>query len=117
MPSGVLAGIRLVAFEARRAQELAEMFARHGASVTSAPALREAPLPESPAALELVRRLEAGEVGGVILMTGVGTRALAAVVGTSARRLLGLLGRVPIVARGPKPLAALRELGVSGARP
>lgn len=117
MPSGALAGIRLVAFEARRAEELAAMFARHGASVTSAPALRETPLAESPPALELLRRLEAGEVGTVILLTGVGTRALATLLGDSAPRLLELLARVPIVARGPKPLAALRELGVPGARP
>jgi len=117
MPSGALAGVRLVAFEARRAEELASMFARHGAIVTSAPALREAPLPESPPALELLRDLESGEVHAVVLLTGVGTKALATIVGTSAPRLLELLARVPIVARGPKPLAALRELGVAGARP
>ena len=93
------------------------MFARHGAIVTSAPALREAPLPESPSALELLRGLESGEVRAVVLLTGVGTTALATIVGASAPRLLELLARVPIVARGPKPLAALRELGVTGARP
>jgi len=117
MPSGALAGIRLVAFEARRAAELAAMFTRHGAAVTSAPALREAPLPESPPAFELLRGLEAGEVSAIVLLTGVGTRALAALLGDAAPRLLELLARVPIVARGPKPLAALRELGVLGARP
>jgi len=117
MASGALAGIRIVAFEARRAQELATLLARHGASVTSAPALRETPLPDSPAALELVERLDRSEVGAVVLLTGVGTRALAAVIGEAAPRLLAALGRVPLVARGPKPLAALRELGVSGARP
>src|SRR5262245_26103899 len=115
--SGALDGIRVVAFEARRAEELAALFTRHGAVVTSAPALREAPLPESPAALELIERLERGEVGAVVLLTGVGTRALAGVVDTAAPRLLELLRRVPIVARGPKPLAALRELGVAGALP
>jgi uroporphyrinogen-III synthase len=109
--------IRLVAFEARRAQELATLFARHGASVTSAPALRESRLPESPAALELVERLERGEVGAVVLLTGVGTRALAALAGDAAPRLLAALAQVPVVARGPKPLAALRELNVSGALP
>jgi uroporphyrinogen-III synthase len=117
MASGALAGIRLVAFEARRAQELATLFARHGASVTSAPALRESRLPESPAALELVERLERGEVGAVVLLTGVGTRALAALAGDAAPRLLAALAQVPVVARGPKPLAALRELNVSGALP
>ena len=109
--------MRVVAFEARRAEELATLLDRQGASVTSAPALRETRLPDSPAALELVARLDRDEVGAVVLLTGVGTRALAAVVGDAAPRLLAALGHVPVVARGPKPLAALRELGVSGALP
>lgn len=117
MASSALEGMRVVAFEARRAEELATLLGRHGASVTSAPALRESRLPESPAALELVARLDCHEVGAVVLLTGVGTRALAAVVGDAAPRLLAALGRLPVIARGPKPLAALRELGVSGALP
>ena len=116
MAPGALAGIRLVAFEARRAQELATLFARHGALVTSAPALREARLPESPPALELLERLERGEVGAVVLLTGVGTRALAALGRRRRARVCWLRWRrLPVVARGPKPLAALRELGVAGA--
>jgi uroporphyrinogen-III synthase len=117
MASGPLADLRVVAFEARRAEELATLLGRHGASVTSAPALQETRLSESPAALELVERLDRDEVGAVVLLTGVGTRALAAIVGDAAARLLAALGRVPVVARGPKPLAALRELGVTGALP
>jgi uroporphyrinogen-III synthase len=117
MATGALAGVRIVAFEARRAQELATLLARHGASVTSAPALREARLADSSAAHELVERLDRNEIDAVICLTGVGTRALAAVVGDASSRLLAALERVPVIARGPKPLAALRELGVTGARP
>jgi uroporphyrinogen-III synthase len=115
--SGALAGLRIVAFEARRADELAAMLSRHGATVVRAPALREAPLPASPEALELARRLEAAEVAAVVLLTGVGTKALAFALADSHPNLGELLARVPIVARGPKPLAALRELGVGGAHP
>ncbi len=117
MAAGTLEGIRVVAFEARRAEELATLLGRHGASVTSAPALREMTLSDSPAARELVERLDRDEVAAVVLLTGVGTRALAAAVGDAAPRLLAALGRVPVVARGPKPLAALRDLGVAGALP
>jgi uroporphyrinogen-III synthase len=106
-----LAGLRIVSFEARRADELATMLARQGADVVRAPALREAPLGASAEALELARRLEARELAAVVLLTGVGTRQLAAVV----PGLPALLADVAIVARGPKPLAALRELGVAGA--
>jgi uroporphyrinogen-III synthase len=110
---GALAGMTIVSFEARRAEELATMLGRHGATVLRAPGLREAPLGATPEATELARRLEAGEVGLVVLLTGVGTRALAG----ACPALVPLLGRVPIVARGPKPVAALRELGIGGARP
>src|SRR5436309_6736806 len=93
------------------------MLARHGASVTRAPALRETGLPECPEAQELARRLAAGDVHTVILLTGVGTRALAAAVADSCPDFPRVLERSTIIARGPKPLAALRELGVGGAHP
>ena len=112
-----LGGVRVLIFETRRADELTTMLVRHGAAVTRAPALREAPLPRSPAALELARRLEAGAVDVVILLTGVGTRALTAAVADVCPDFAALLARTRIVARGPKPLAALRELGVTGAAP
>jgi len=114
---GALDGLRVISFEARRADELATMLARHGASVTRAPALRETGLPESPEAQELARRLAAGDVHTVILLTGVGTRALAAAMAEPWPDFPRLLERATIIARGPKPLAALRELGVGGAHP
>jgi len=117
MAAKLLAGLRVVSFEARRADELATMLARHGAEVVRAPALREERLAPSPEALELARRLEAGEVDLVVLLTGVGTRALAAALGETGPRPGALLARTRIVARGPKPLAALRELGIAGAHP
>src|SRR5881398_31626 len=117
MAAKLLAGLRVVSFEARRADELATMLARHGAEVVRAPALREERLAASPETLELSRRLEAGEVDLVVLLTGVGTRALAAALADACPYLGALLARTPIVARGPKPLAALRELGVAGAHP
>ncbi|TMA50646.1 MAG: uroporphyrinogen-III synthase [Deltaproteobacteria bacterium] len=117
MAPGALDGLRVISFEARRADELATMLARHGASVTRAPALRETGLPESPEAQELARRLAAGDVHTVILLTGVGTRALAAAMAEPWPDFPRLLERATIIARGPKPLAALRELGVGGAHP
>jgi len=115
--SGALAGLRVVSFEARRAEELATMLGRHGAEVLRAPALRESPLPIAPEALELVRRLERGDVDVLVLLTGVGTRALAASLLPTSPDFAARLRDTRIVARGPKPLAALRELGVPGALP
>jgi hypothetical protein len=39
-----LDGLRVLSFEARRAEELSTLLARHGAAVVRAPALREAAL-------------------------------------------------------------------------
>jgi uroporphyrinogen-III synthase len=112
-----LAGLRFVTFESRRAVELARMLERHGATVLSAPALREAPLPPSPAIGELARALAAGEVAVLVLLTGVGTRALAPSLVSDPAALPALFAKSRVVARGPKPLAALRELGVANAIP
>src|SRR5260370_40021075 len=50
----------------------------------------------------------------IIFMTGAGVRALSRAVESicSREQLASLLNKVTIVARGPKPLAALREMGV-----
>jgi len=58
--------------------------------------------------------LFAGKFDVVIFLTGVGTRILFGAVETKhpRERLVEALSRVPVVARGPKPVAALREFGV-----
>jgi uroporphyrinogen-III synthase len=117
MASDALAGLRVVSFEARRAEELATMLVRHGAEVQRAPALREATLPATPEASALARHLESGTVAAVLLTTGVGTQALVRAVADDCPRFPALLARTTVVARGPKPLAALRELGVPDAHP
>ena len=112
---GNLAGLTVVAFESRRATELERLLARHGGCFVSAPALREVALGDNPEAVRLFDELEAGRIDVVVLLTGVGTRALidAATARRPRPRLIELLGRVPLVARGPKPSAVLRELGLT----
>jgi uroporphyrinogen-III synthase len=114
---GALTGLCVVAFESRRAAEIAQMLGRHGATVIRAPALREVPIEENQAALELLSRLESGRLDVLVLLTGVGTRALVAALEPRCSRaaLVDRLRAIPIVARGPKPVAALRELGLTAA--
>jgi uroporphyrinogen-III synthase len=111
---GALAGLRIVTFESRRAEELRRMLERHGAEVSSAPALREVALEENEAAVDLLAELEAGRIDVTVLLTGVGTDALVRVLAPRCppERLAELLGRTRLVARGPKPVAALRRLGL-----
>lgn len=114
---GTLDGLIVVAFESRRATELERLLLRHGARYRSAPALREVPLDENPQSLKLVEELEAGTIDAVLLLTGVGTKALVEAVShrCSTPRLVELLRGVTLIARGPKPVAALRELGLTAA--
>lgn len=108
-------GLTVAAFESRLSDAMRAMIARHGGTPLIAPALREIPLEEHRDTLAFADRLLAGEVDVLICLTGVGIRTLAAAIGTrhSPDRLREALGRITVVARGPKPVAALRELGVT----
>lgn len=109
-----LEGLTVVSFESRRAREMAELIRRYGGEPILAPSMRELPLEQNSAAFEFMRNLQAGKIDVVILLTGVGTRTLAEAVTSrySREELVAALGRVTLVARGPKPVAALRELGL-----
>jgi len=108
------AGMRVVAFESRRAVEIGELIRKQGGEAFVAPALREAPV-EDDAAFEFAERLFAGEFDMVVLLTGVGTRQLNRLLATryDSTRFAEALRNVTLVARGPKPTAALRELGLA----
>jgi uroporphyrinogen-III synthase len=84
---------------------------RHGAIVTIAPSMREVPLEDNPEAFEFAERLFAGTIDIVILLTGVGTRALAEVLESKYAHddLLAALQKCILIVRGPKPAAVLRE--------
>jgi uroporphyrinogen-III synthase len=111
---GGFAGLRVLSLESRRAQEMAKLIETHGGRATVAPSMREIPLASNTQALAFARTLAADGFDIVIFLTGVGTRALARVVETvyPAEQFAAALRKIPIVARGPKPVAALKELGV-----
>jgi len=112
-----LAGLRVLSLESRRAAEMAELIRRQGGVPFVAPSMREIPLEDNSAAFRFAERLFAGEFEMAILLTGVGTRqlnwVLAGRYGETA--LADGLRRVTVVARGPKPTAALREMGIAPA--
>jgi len=109
-----LQGLRVVSFESRRAKEMAELIRRYGGEPIAAPSMREIPLSENPAALDLLPQLEAGKFDLLILMTGVGTRTLNEALRTQfpQERIVAALRNTTLLARGPKPVAALKELGL-----
>jgi uroporphyrinogen-III synthase len=100
--------------EARQASQLSALVRRLGGVPLSVPALREEPLPAGPELACFLDRLASGELAYVVLQTGAGVAALA----REARRLeregdlVQGLRTARTVSRGPKPAAALAELGL-----
>lgn len=107
-------GLRVLAFESRRATELTTLIATFGGAPIAAPALREVALDSSQPAREFAAALDRGEFDIVIFLTGVGIRALLEAIEPeySRERFAAALTRVKTAVRGPKPFAVLRELNV-----
>jgi uroporphyrinogen-III synthase len=108
------AGLRVLSLESRRGPEMAKLIATYGGVATVAPSMREVPLETNTEALAFARTLFAGGFDAIIFLTGVGARALAKVVETvhPLEAYLAELRKITIAARGPKPLAMLREWNV-----
>jgi len=79
-----------------------------------APATREVPADNSVSVTRFASALLEGRIDLAIFLTGVGTRALARAIEPfcSREQFVARLSKVPVLARGPKPIAALKELGV-----
>jgi uroporphyrinogen-III synthase len=107
-------GLRVVSFESRRANEMAELIRRQGGEPFVAPSMREAPIENNTEAFEFAERLFRGEFDLVIFLTGVGARALNKVLASRypEEKFADALRTIQVAARGPKPLAALREMKV-----
>jgi uroporphyrinogen-III synthase len=107
-------GLHVVALESRRATELAALISAYNGRPIMAPALREVPLESNAEALDFAAALMRDEFDVVVFLTGVGTRALANAIERAYSRdaFTTALARTKVVARGPKPLAVLRQLQV-----
>jgi uroporphyrinogen-III synthase len=107
-------GKRVLALESRRANETAELIRRNGGEPFVAPSMRERPIEENQSAFDFAERLFRNQFDMVIFLTGVGTRYLARAIATRhpAEQFAEALRTVTVVARGPKPVAALREMNV-----
>src|SRR5277367_1286279 len=108
------AGLRVVAFESRRANEIAELIRRQGGEPIVAPSMREAEIGKNDLVFVFADRLFGGEFDMMILLTGVGTRALNQVLAQRypPNAFAEALRKIAVVARGPKPLAVLREMQI-----
>src|SRR5882672_1402507 len=108
-------GLLVGAFESRLAAEMSRLIEAHGGRPMVAPSMREIPLEENREAFDFGDRLLAGHWDVLILLTGVGLKTLVTALETRhpRERIVEALGRVTRVCRGPKPVAALKALGLS----
>ncbi len=108
-------GLRVAGFESRRAAEMAAMVARFGGLPSISPSMREVAEQRNPEAVDFAGHLMTGQIDVVVFMTGVGIRLLMTQLERQVdrKRFLESLSDVTTITRGPKPTAALRELGLT----
>jgi uroporphyrinogen-III synthase len=112
--AGGFGGRTVLSFESRRSAEIALLIENCGGRPMVAPATREVPATSSDDASRFVSALLEDKLELAIFLTGVGTRALARAIEPfcSREQFIAALSKVQVLARGPKPIAALKELGV-----
>jgi uroporphyrinogen-III synthase len=107
-------GRTVLTLESRRGQEMSRLIETYGGKPLHAPAMREVPLSSNLEALKFADALLEGKLDVVIFLTGVGARALSKVLESvhPTEKFFEALRKVSVVARGPKPVAVLREWNV-----
>lgn len=108
-------GKTVAAFESRMADIMAQAITRKGGRALTAPSMQEIPLDKNPEAFSFGEKLFSGQIDMLIFMTGVGAKMLVEALSTKypKEKILEEFKKRTIVARGPKPVHALREMGVS----
>ena len=108
------AGLCVAAFESRRALEMTRLIEKFGGRSSVSPSMREVPVGDSREAIDFGHELISGQIDVVLFLTGVGVRQLMSQLERhlDRGRFLNCLSDVTTIVRGPKPLAALKELGV-----
>ena len=106
-------GLRVLSFESRRAQEIAQLIRNNGGEAMVAPSTREVQTPNEDER-QLIQGILRNQFDAIIFMTGVGSRALVQAAESVCPRetFLAALHHTRVVVRGPKPAAAMREFNV-----
>ncbi|MBI2174987.1 MAG: uroporphyrinogen-III synthase [Candidatus Omnitrophica bacterium] len=108
-------GLKVIAFESRQAESMRQLLIRFGAKPLVAPSMQEIPLSDQTAIWDFGRRLMESTLDILILLTGVGTRFMMKTLESRYPKeaLVQAMRRLTLVARGPKPIIALREIDLS----
>jgi uroporphyrinogen-III synthase len=110
-----LAGCRIVVPESRELDVFAAMLETRGATTLRCPMVAILDLEDRAPALAWLRRLAAGGFDDLVLLTGEGLRRLMVIARDAGMdtETVAALGRLRTIVRGPKPVRALREIGLA----
>jgi uroporphyrinogen-III synthase len=110
-----LAGRTVALAEGRQLQELAQMLEKEGAATLPCPLLSILDAPDARPVITWLRELTAGRFQTLILLTGEGLRRLLGFAEREGYRdeVVAAVARTRTVTRGPKPVRALREIGLA----
>jgi uroporphyrinogen-III synthase len=110
-----LSGLRVALAEARELDLLARMLEQEGAEIIRCPLVSICDSPDTASVEAWLRRVIAGQCADVIFYTGEGLRRLLSFAERAGLQtdFVAALKRVRKITRGPKPVRALREVGLS----
>jgi uroporphyrinogen-III synthase len=110
-----LTGCTVALAEGRQLEELAQMLEKEGATILRCPMVSILDAADAGPVLAWLRELIAGRFGHVILLTGEGLRRLLGFAEREGLRqqVIAALGKTRTLTRGPKPVQALKEVGLS----
>ncbi|MEO1973504.1 MAG: uroporphyrinogen decarboxylase [Pirellulaceae bacterium] len=104
----------VAAFESRRLDDMVRLIERHGGQARVCESMKELPQEANEDAMEFAHRLLTGEITTVVFLTGVGFSYLLSALEkrVDKQRYLDCLSDITTIARGPKPAAAMNDVGL-----
>jgi uroporphyrinogen-III synthase len=110
-----LEGRTVALAEGRQLEELAQLLEKEGAAVLRCPLVSILDAPDPAPVVAWLRELVSGRFAYVILMTGEGVRRLLGFAERAGLReaVIAGLARTRTITRGPKPVRALKEVGLA----
>jgi len=105
---------RVALSETRQLDVLASLLERRGVDVVRCPMVAIEDSPDRAAVVAWLERFCAGSMDLFVVYTGEGIRRLTGFAEAAGLRdrFVAALGSTPLLTRGPKPVRALRELGI-----
>jgi uroporphyrinogen-III synthase len=110
-----LEGLTVALAESRQLEELAQLLEKEGATTLRCPMVSILDAPDPAPVLAWIGELIAGRFSLVVLMTGEALRRLLGFAERAGLRaeMVAALGRTQTLTRGPKPVRALKEIGLT----